>query len=202
MKSPAKLPECIALLLRAPMTWEPLDRGTLTHAEANALNRLIGASMIQKRHRIRVSCEGHPTVVALFIELTGEFGLVEATTPGLLKAHDLWKDSLDAWVASGRSLESSGHVEFLTEEWRLSEVGERAKADVEAGKGELVQNFVDKEGVHQHRRPVRGEGRLISLEKIEMTSSSPPADVSVTNWDEAAKRSVPPEPNLHPSRKA
>lgn len=143
--------------------------------------------MIQKRHRIRISCEGHPTIITICMELTGEYGLTEATKPALLKAYDLWKESLDEWVASGKSLESSGHVEFLTEEWRISEVGERAKTDVEIGKGDLVQAFVDREGEHEYRGPVRGAGRLLSLEKAEKSASIPP-EVSLSNWNEGAKQ--------------
>jgi len=190
-----------ALLSRVPERWEEYDGDSLTATESQALFLLVAAGMVERRIRFRAWMHKHPVAVEATVTATGEYGFAEAMEPVLASMWTDWKDAFLAW----RNGEARGAPSMVTEhlkpdEWRLTDQGALARADLNGGNAHVALDFVLRRGFFDgkprsiveagrrrtsRREPVPGSGRLVSMRKVPAETASPAA-VTVTNWDEAA----------------
>lgn len=190
-----------ALLGRVPERWEEYDGDSLTATESQALFLLVAAGMVERRIRFRARMHNHPVAVEATVTATGEHGFAEAMEPVLASMWTDWKDAFRAW----RNGEARGAPSTVTEhlkpdEWRLTDQGLLARADLDGGNAHVALDFVLQRGFFDgkprsiveagrrrtsRREPVPGSGRLVAMRKVPAETASPTA-VTVTNWDEAA----------------
>jgi len=190
-----------ALLHRIPERWAEYDADALTATESQALFLLVAAGMVERRIRLRARLHNHPVAVEATITATGEYGFAEAMEPVLASMWGEWKDAYHAW----RTGETRGALLSVTEhlkpdEWRLTDQGALARADLDGGHAERALDFVLRRGFFDGqprlilepgrervspREAVRGYGQLVTMRKVQADAASPPA-VNVGNWKEGA----------------
>ena len=188
------------LLRRVPERWEEYDADSLTATESKALFLLVAAGMVERRIRLRVRPHNHPVAVEATVTATGEYGFAQALEPLLASMWTDWKDAFLAW----RNGEMQGEPATITEhlkpdEWRLTDQGLLARADLNGGNAQVALGFVLRRGffalpqliLEPGRERVSpgggdpGHGRLVTMRKVPAETASPTA-VTVTNWEEAA----------------
>ncbi len=190
-----------ALLRRIPECWTEYDADTLTATEAQALLLLVAAGMVERRIRLRMRLHNHPVAAEATMTATGEYGFVEALEPVLASMWGEWKDAYHAW----RTGETRGEPLSVTEhlkpdEWRLTDQGTLARADLDGGHAERALDFVLRRGFFDgqpklilepgrervsQREAVRGYGRLVTMRKVQTDAVGTPA-VNIGNWQEGA----------------
>jgi hypothetical protein len=160
----ASLGEAIAALLRrVPDLWEPVPDG-----DPEALARLTAAGFIERRVTFTIKLPGDDKPQRITIELTGEYGLVEALT-GVVQ--DLWARCGERWrelrAETGEPIKPI--VSLERDEWRMTDQGRSARDDLERD-ATVPIDFALKRGFFNSREPVRGQGRLV---RIENAASGP-----------------------------
>ena len=188
----------MALLLRVPERWAEFDRDALTATESKALYLLVAAGMVERRIRFRVRLLNHPVGVEGTFTATGEYGTVEALKRVSAAMLREWGDVFLAWQAGETSTEPAFFCEHLKpDDWRLTDQGTIARADLDSGKPHIAIDFVLRrgffdgqprlvEGRVSRREPVRGSGELLSMRRVSVDMIGP-IEVSVGNWAEGAK---------------
>ena len=197
----ALLQDAVATLLRRiPERWAEYDADTLTATESQALSLLVAAGMVERRIRLRMRLHNHPVAAEATITATGEYGFVEAMEPVLATMWAEWKDAYNAW----RTGETRGAPPSVTEhlkpdEWRLTDQGALARADLDGDNPHVALDFVLRRGFFDgqphlilepgcervsQRESVRGYGQLVTMRKVQ-ADASPPA-VNIGNWKEGA----------------
>jgi hypothetical protein len=158
------LTTAVATLLRqAPDSWadSPIEEG-------DALAVLTAAGFVERRITFTVRLPGDDKPQRITIELTGEYGLVEAMT-GVVQ--DLWAKCGERWrelrAETGEPIKPI--VAFEGDEWRMTDQGRLARDDLERD-ATVPINFVLRRGFFNSREPVRGQGRLV---RIENAASGP-----------------------------
>lgn len=190
-----------ALLRRVPERWETYEGDALTAKESKALFLLVAAGMVERRGRFRLRLHNHAIAVEGMLTVTGEFGLVEALQSLLAAVWGDWESTLSAWAVSETREASPVLCERLPpDEWRLTEEGVYARAELDGEQPQAVLDFVLKRGFFDgkprlvsaptgprvsQRRPVRGHGRLDSIRKVP-ADSLPPPSVNIGNWADGA----------------
>ena len=189
------------LLRRIPERWAEYDADTLTATESQALALLVAAGMVERRIRLRARLHNHPVAVEATITATGEFGFAEAMEPVLASMWGEWMGAYRAWRAGetrGAPLSVTEHLK--PDEWRLTDQGVLARADLDGGHADRVLDFVLRRGFFDgqprlttepgrvrisRREPVRGYGRLVTMRKVQADDAALPA-VAIANWKEGA----------------
>jgi len=152
-----------ALLRRVPDLWEPVPDGN-----PEALARLTAAGFIERRITFTIKLPGDDKPQRITIELTGEYGLVEAMT-GVLQ--DLWARCGERWrelrAEIGEPIKPI--VALERDEWRITDQGRLARDDLKRDANVPI-DFALKRGFFNSREAVRGQGRLV---RIENAASGP-----------------------------
>lgn len=196
------LQDAVAVLLRrVPERWAEYDADALTATESQAMFLLVAAGMVERRIRLRARLHNHPVAVEATITATGEYGFVEAMEPVLATMWAEWKDAYNAWRTGetrGAPLSVTEHLK--PDEWRLTDQGALARADLDGGHAERALDFVLRRGFFDgqprlilepgrervsQREPVRSYGQLVTMRKVQADAASSPA-VNVGNWKEGA----------------
>ena len=185
------------LLRRIPETWQTYRPDDLTQTQSQALSLLIGAGMVEHRGHGRLRMLNHPVMVEYTCTATGECGAAEAFEKVCAAIWADWQEAYNKWKQG-----DGGDVSpFLSErlepsEWRLTDQGVLVRKDVVDGKREAI-DFVLKRGFfdgqpHQmpggrivQRKPVRGTGALVSMERLKVDAAVT-GTVNVGNWGEGA----------------
>ena len=189
-----------ALLRRIPERWAEYDADALTATESQALFLLVAAGMVERRIRLRARLHNHPVAVEATITATGEYGFVEAMEPVLATMWAEWKDAYHAWrTGETRGAPFSINEHLKPDEWRLTDQGALARADLDGDSPHVALDFVLRRGFFDgqpglilepgrervsQRGAVRGYGRLVTMRKVQ-ADASPPA-VNIGNWKEGA----------------
>ena len=190
-----------ALLRRIPERWAEYGADALTATESQALFLLVAAGMVERRIRLRARLHNHPVAVEATITATGEYGFVEAMEPVLATMWAEWKDAYNAWRTGetrGAPLSITEHLQ--PDEWRLTDQGPLARADLDGDNPHVALDFVLRRGFFDgqpklilepgcepvsQRESVRGYGQLVTMRKVQADAASPAA-VNVGNWKEGA----------------
>ncbi|RMH13054.1 MAG: hypothetical protein D6701_12725, partial [Gemmatimonadetes bacterium] len=191
--------KAVASLLRSiPERWADFDHDALASTEQRALFLLVAAGLVERRISIRGEFAGQAPAIAFTIEVTGEYGLVEAMAPVVAEMWTTWGPAFEAWKA-GDAKDSTPFRFTKTglERWRLTEFGVMARADLDieapspaaaavVGSYQRTIEFVTRTG-HQTERPgVRGEGRLVKMKTRDTGEDAKPTPtpVSLANSEE------------------
>jgi len=196
------------LLRHAPDSWtdSPLDA-------SEALNVLTAAGFVERRITFTVQLPGEGGSQRITIEATGEYGLGEAMEAIL---HDWWARWGGRWQSLRQEIGEPVQPIVVRESdtWRLTDQGRLARTDLEQGNSgpidfALKRGFFDgklrrlPDGRITRREPVRGYGRLVSIEN----ASSGSLAVSISNWPEgsaafakAFAKALDVEPRVHRRR--
>lgn len=190
-----------ALLRRVPERWAEYDADALTATESQALFLLVAAGMVERRIRLRARLHNHPVAVEATITATGEYGFVEAMEPVLASMWPDWKGAYNAWRTGETHGAPLGVTEHLKpDEWRLTDQGVLARADLDGDSPHIALDFVLRRGFFDgrsrlilepgrervsQRESVRGYGQLVTMRKVQADAASPPA-VNMGNWKEGA----------------
>ncbi|HPM22942.1 MAG TPA: hypothetical protein PLP66_03495 [Phycisphaerae bacterium] len=190
-----------ALLRRIPERWAEYDADALTATESQALFLLVAAGMVERRIRLRARLHNHPVAVEATITATGEYGFVEAMEPVLASMWGEWKDAYNAWRTGETRGAPLSVIEHLKpDEWRLTDQGALARADLDGGHAERALDFVLRRGFFDgqprlilepgrervsQREPVRGCGQLVTMRKVPADTLAVPA-LNIGNWKEGA----------------
>lgn len=185
-----RLSESIATLLRdAPDNW-----GETPAPDGEAVAALTAAGFVERRVTFTLRIPETDETVRATVEATGEHGL-----PAALEAvaQDLFARWGDHWeeLAGRLGREPKPLVVREKDEWRLTEQGRLARADLESGNPApldfaMKSGFFDgqprrlPDGRITRREPVRGHGRLVEIKVLPATG---PVEVAVTNWGEGAE---------------
>ena len=184
-----------ALLCQAPETWGEVPQD-LSQVQQQALELLTAAGFIERRIAFAARLPGQEQSHRVIIELTGEYGLVEAMEAAVQNWWTRWRQQ---WENLKR--ETGEPVRpVITREydcWRSTAEGKLAQTDLAAGSGmpidfALRRGFFDgrprllPDGRITRREPVRGYGRLASIENV----ATGPLAVSVANAPELAEAFV------------
>lgn len=191
----------VGLLRRVPERWEEYDADSLTATESNALFLLVAAGMIERRIRFRTRLHNHPVAVEATVTATGEYGFAEAIELLLASMWTDWKDDFVAWRnGETRSAPPTITEHLKPDEWRLTDKGLLARADLDGENAQVALDFVLRRGFFDgnpklilgpgaprisQREPVAGSGRLITMRKVGAEAALPAA-VTIANWPEGA----------------
>ncbi len=191
----------LALLRQVPERWEEFKVDSLTATESKALFLLVASAMVERRCRFRLRMHNHSVAVEARVTATGEGGLAQAVEALQAAMWGDWADAWSRWAAS----ETRGASPVLCEqvpphEWRLTDEGVGARAELDGGGRQAVLDFVLKRGFFDgkqrwipdpadprlsQRRPVGGHGRLDSIRKVP-ADSLPPPTINIGNWADGA----------------
>jgi len=172
------LAEAVTKYLRlAPDRWVEFPFKEAASEEITAIRRLTEAGLIEQRVTARFQIPGADQVNRITFQATGEFG-------GKYALHAVKKDWLARYEKHFRAFPREpgdlADLIVLPEriEWRITDQGRLAKADLEKGDQcpidfVLKRGFFDRpvrllsDGRIYFRRPVAGHGHLLSIEKVQ-----------------------------------
>lgn len=177
------------LLRRLPDDWADVPED----ADGDALAALVAAGFAARRIHFTVKLPGCDETAIVTIEAAGEDGLAEAMTAAV---QDWWARCGRRWQELRQDTGEPVRpiVNRQRDEWKLTPDGRTARADIEQGSSApidfaLKRGFFDgrprvlPDGRVTQRLPVRGYGRLVSLEN----APSGPLSVAISNWSEGAE---------------
>lgn len=187
-----------SLLHTIPERWHDFDHDDLTATEQQALFLLVVAGLVERRMSVKGEFAGQAPAIEFAIDVTGEYGIVEAIEPVAAEMWTKWGPSFELWKLS----DSGGTTPFRftrpgSDRWRLTEHGVMARADLDiqapsagsaafVGSYQRAMEYITRTG-HQADRPsVQGEGRLVDLKCSEPSVEAVPTPVAITNWPELA----------------
>ena len=191
--------DAIKFLLRTiPERWQDFEQDDLTATEQQALFLLIAAGLVERRISVCVEFAGEAPSIEFSIDITGEYGLVEAMEAVVAEMWTKWGPLFESWKAS----EAAGSSPFRftqprTDRWRLTEHGIMARDDLNinapsegsaafVGSYQRVMEYITRTG-HQVDRPiVAGKGRLVDLKCSETPTEAKAMPVSIANSPELA----------------
>jgi hypothetical protein len=187
------LATAVAKLLRqAPDSWANVP-DDFSQAEQDALVALTAAGFVERRIAFTVRLPGEEQTQRVIVEATGEFGLAEAMEAVL---QDWWARWGQRWQELRQEIGAPVKpiVTRESDSWRLTEQGRLARADLEQGNSRPIDfalkcGFFDgtprllPDGRITRREPVRGHGRLVSIEN----ASSGPLAVDVAKFSAAGE---------------
>ncbi|WP_347244557.1 hypothetical protein [Thermogutta sp.] len=187
------LSEAVARLLRlAPDSWADVPE-TFSADEQAALESITAAGFVERRITFTVQLPGKEQAQRIIIEATGEFGLLDAMQSVI---QDWWACWGQQWQELRQEIGEPVKpiVVLQRNEWRLSEQGRLARIDLANGEQRpidfaLKRGFFDgkprrlPDGRVVKREPVRGYGRLVSIENV----CGQPLTVAVENWQKGAE---------------
>ena len=176
------------LLRRVPDDWADVPEDV----EGDLLTALTAAGFVARRIHFTVKLPGCDELADITIELTGEYGFVEAMKAAV---QDWWARHGHHWQELRRDIGEPVRpiVNRHRDAWRLTPDGRAARADLEQGSSvpidfALKRGFFDgrprtlPDGRVTQRLPVRGSGRLVKVENATGSLS-----VALTNWAEGAE---------------
>lgn len=179
-------------LQRVEEDWRAFDPERLTAFQERAVRHLTMAGLIERKVTLNLLISGEPAVIEATITFTGEVGLAKAIEFVLADLWPVWRSQSDAANDAVRRVrcERLGH-----EEWRLTEEGVLARADIAAGRERGVVDFVLRRGLfdgqaaglpdgRSHRRvAVEGHGSLIRIRRV---ADETPGRATVADWEVGA----------------
>lgn len=158
------------LLRRVPNDWAEVPED----AQGDALAALTAAGFVAHRITFTVRMPGSDETNRVTIEMTGEYGFVEAMEAA---AQDWWVRYGQRWRELRQDIGEPVRpiITRRRDEWKLTSDGRVAREDLERGLSTpidfaLKRGFFDgrprvlTDGRVTQRLPVRGYGRLVSLE--------------------------------------
>lgn len=184
------------LLRRIPDKWQRMDTDQLSVTEQQALLRLVGAGLVERRNTIRLDMAGQNEGFEATIAVTGEAGLLQAIEPALAESWSRWSGAIEDWRRrTGAASRPFRVTKIGGDEWRLTEHGLLARADLSIpldpklsrehaaviASRERVIDFVMKAGALEDRPPVHGTGQLVSLRSVAAETTAPPATPPTTH---------------------
>lgn len=184
-------------LNRLPMTWEPLDHDQLTATEQEALKLLTAGGLVERKFSVRLRLIGHAVAIEATVTATGEYGLAEGFEPVLKAAWQAWAGDYLKGKAGAPQDQPTFHCERVgSEQARLTQEGQQAKADAEAGQSRTVLDFLHRRSVVFAGKVVRGHGRAERIDtrpapaqpvQVELANAGPMAAIAETiqKWFEA-----------------
>lgn len=90
--------QAIQSLLRCiPDKWQHVDTDQLSVAEQQAILRLVGAGLVERRNTIRLDMAGQGEAFEATIAVTGEAGLLQAIEPVLAESWIRWSGAIEDW---------------------------------------------------------------------------------------------------------
>jgi hypothetical protein len=153
-----------------------LDVDGLTAAEQEALKLLTAGALVERRVSVRLRMIGHAVAIEATATVTGEYGLVEGFEPVAKEAWQAWSGDYLKGKAGAPQDQPTFHCEQTgPQQVRLTQDGQKAREDVEAGRVRTLLDFVHKRTLVFVGNLVRGYGRA---EKIE-TRPAPAQPVQV-----------------------
>jgi len=187
MMSDDPLPTAVETLLRqAPDSWADAP------VEQDALAVLTAAGFVERRITFTVRLPGEEQTQRITIETTGEFGFAEAMEAVV---QDWWARWGQRWRELRQEIGAPVKpiVTRESDAWRLTDQGRQAQADLEQGESRpidfaLKRGFFDgqprllPDGRITQREPVRGYGRLVSIE-----NASSPLAIDVAKFSAASE---------------
>lgn len=199
MKDP--LTSAIESLLRSiPERWADSNYDDLTSTEQRALSLLVAAGLVERRTSLRGEAGHQGAAVEFTIDVTGEYGIIDAVEPVADAMSAAWGPIFNAWHA--RSDKGSPPFRFTCtglDRWRLTDEGVIARADLDiqapspaiaafVGSYQRTIEFVTRTGHQTHRPGVRGQGRLVDIKTRDAgeDAKKTPAPVSLANSEELA----------------
>ena len=184
------------LLRRIPDKWQRVDTDQLSVTERQALLRLVGAGLVERRNTVRLDMAGQNEGFEATIAVTGEAGLLQAIEPALAESWSRWSGAIEDWRRRTGSASRPFRVTKVGgDEWRLTEHGLLARADLSVpldpklsrehaaviASRERVIDFVMKAGALEDRPPVPGTGQLVSFRSVSAETTAPPISPPTTH---------------------
>lgn len=185
-----------ALLRRIPDKWQRADTDQLSVAEQQALLRLVGAGLVERRNTLRLDMAGQHEAFEATIAITGEAGLLQAIEPVLAESWSRWSGAIEDWRRRAGAASRPFRVTKVGgDEWRLTEHGLLARADLSVpldprlsrehaaviASRERVIDFVMKAGALEDRPPVPGAGQLVSFRNVAAEKGAPSSTPPTTH---------------------
>lgn len=184
------------LLRRIPDKWQRVDTDQFSVTEEQAILRLVGAGLVERRNTIRLDMAGQNEGFEATIAVTGEAGLLQAIEPALAESWSRWSRAIEDWRRrTGAASRPFRVTKIGGDEWRLTEHGLLARADLRVpldpklsrehaaviASRERVIDFVMKAGALEDRPPVHGTGQLVSFRSVAAETTAPPATPPTTH---------------------
>jgi hypothetical protein len=189
------------LLRRIPDKWQRVDTDQFSVTEQQAILRLVGAGLVERRNTIRLDMAGQNEGIEATIAVTGEAGLLQAIEPALAESWSRWSGAIEDWRRrTGAASRPFRVTKIGGDEWRLTEHGLLARADLSVpldrklsrehaaviASRERVVDFVMKAGSLEDRPPVHGTGTLVALRGVAAEpgggpNAAGPTQVNLTN---------------------
>jgi hypothetical protein len=177
------------LLVRAPQTWQAIDRDALSATEERALGLLTAAGLVEVRVGLEFTMAGHPQGLRLTLEMTGETGLAPALAPVLTDLMARWETALAVQRQAGNS-DPVAMTPFGGWAWRVAEQGERAKRDLASTDEDVraavfsfvLRRFVTGPGGTRFLVPVDPAERLAGLRDVPLVPVDGRARVRDRTW--------------------
>lgn len=95
------LAQSIESLLRTiPERWHDFDHDDLTATEQQALFLLVAAGLVERRMSVKGEFAGQAPSIEFTIDVTGEYGIVEAIEPVAAEMWTKWGPSFESWKSS------------------------------------------------------------------------------------------------------
>ncbi|MBX3402394.1 MAG: hypothetical protein KF699_03180 [Phycisphaeraceae bacterium] len=184
------------LLRRIPDKWQRVDTDQFSVTEEQAILRLVGAGLVERRNTIRLDMAGQNEGFEATIAVTGEAGLLQAIEPALAESWSRWSGAIEDWRRrTGAASRPFRVTKIGGDEWRLTEHGLLARADLSVpldpklsrehaaviASRERVIDFVMKAGALEDRPPVHGTGQLVSFRSVSAEATAPPSSPPTTH---------------------
>lgn len=212
--SEALIRAVIALLDRAPVRWESVDRDALSASESRALGLLVAAGLVELRAGFDFFLAGQDQGLRLTLEISGDTGLAEALGSVLTDLWARWGETIEKMHTQGMAAaQTVSLVPHAQSHWRLSEQGALARADMHSSdedvRGGVLMHIMGRwaeiPGLGRHPVPVFSEDRPEALRDLpvqEVTGcgrcverrwvnqaeaeNGRRMDVDITNWQAGA----------------
>ncbi|MGV6814302.1 MAG: hypothetical protein ACWA5W_04730 [Phycisphaerales bacterium] len=189
----------IEVLLRTiPERWHDFDHDDLTATEQQALFLLVAAGLVERRISVKGEFVGQAPAIEFTIDVTGEYGIIEAMEPVAAEMWTKWGPAFESWKAS----DAGGTTPFRftrpgSDRWRLTDHGVMARGDLDikahsegsaafVGSYQRAMEYITRTGYHADRPGVHGEGRLVDLKCSEAPAEAAAMPVSIANSSELA----------------
>ena len=130
-----------ALLRRIPDKWQRVDTEQLSSAEQQALLRLVGAGLVERRNTLRLDMAGQSEAFEATIAVTGEAGLLQA-----IEVARPFGSGIQKYVAAIRNpqVDWSPWENVVREQLPVQKLETRLLASLKLSQGELNQALRDR----------------------------------------------------------
>ena len=189
----------VSLIRSIPERWADFDHEALSSSEQQALFLLVAAGLVERRICVRGEFAGQASGVEFTIDVSGEYGLVEAMDAAVSELWTRWASAFEVWKASDAKSSTPFRVTSSgLNRWRLTDQGVIARGDLDVqssstdsaatvGSTQRVIDFVTRTGSQAGRPVIRGAGRLVELKTDPGETKPIPTQVTVVNREELAE---------------